>query len=918
MKQKISYLFFSFVFVLLTLGALGGKQAEAVQGNASWSTGSSVNSQMGTAFTNDYMSNVQNNLLTPSSATSRFFAPVSCGGIQVIKYDERTNARLSGAQFTIYDRWGRAIQVIQTNYNGIAETRSLPLGYYSIKETKAPTGYQLETSALSFSILRAGQFICITKCNKPLPTQTGSLKVNKVGENNQALAGAIFDVYNANNQYVGRIATNANGVATLGNLPYGTYKLIEVQAPNGYELDTTPKYVTISASSPGGVASITISNKKVVKIGSIKVNKIGENNQALAGAVFDVYNANNQYVGRITTNANGVATLGNLPYGTYKLIEVQAPTGYELDATPKYVTISASSPGGVASITISNKKVVKTGTIEVIKKDESGKLLAGAKFYVLNSKNVYVGQITTDANGVATLTNLPYDTYVLLEYEAPEGYELDQTLKYVTLSENSPNGKASITVVNKKKITTGALEVVKKDEAGKLLAGAEFEVRDANDKVVGTITTDANGIATLKDLPYGTYKIIETKAPEGYELDATPKTITISKDDPNGVISITIENKKAKTTGALEVVKKDEAGTLLAGAEFDVYNEKDELVGKITTDANGIGQLDDLPYGTYKLIETKAPEGFELDATPKTVTISKDDPNGKVSVDVINKKIELPVTGSLKITKYVKDSDPTVYLEGAVFEIYDNNNQLIGTHTTDVNGEILLNDLEPGKYYVIEVEAPPGYEQDSTFYEVTVESGKIAEVRHANIKKENLGGLKITKYAKDEFGFETDIVLPNAEFEVKDSAGTIHKGTTDTQGELFFPDLPVGEVTVTETKAPDGYEIDVATQNTKIVAETITEVTFYNQPKEELGRALVYLSSNDAKQTLHGLEYSITCTKGAAFETTVVTNKFGQISTYLPPGEYEIEPVVKGYSTASKATSFKIEANKFTIIRLTI
>lgn len=824
MKQKISYLFFSFVFVLLTLGALGVKQAEAVQGNASWSAGSSVNSQMGTAFTNDYMSNVQNNLLTPSSATSRFFAPVSCGGIQVIKYDERTNARLSGAQFTIYDRWGRAVQVIQTNYNGIAETRSLPLGYYSIKETKAPTGYQLETSALSFSILRAGQFICITKCNKPLPTQTGSLKVNKVGENNQALAGAVFDVYNANNQYVGRITTNANGVATLGNLPYGTYKLIEVQAPNGYELD----------------------------------------------------------------------------------------------ATPKYVTISASSPGGVASITISNKKVVKTGTIEVIKKDESGKLLAGAKFYVLNSKNVYVGQITTDANGVATLTNLPFDTYVLLEYEAPEGYELDQTLKYVTLSENSPNGKASITVVNKKKITTGALEVVKKDEAGKLLAGAEFEVRDANDKVVGTITTDANGIATLKDLPFGTYKIIETKAPEGYELDATPKTITISKGDPNGVISITIENKKAKTTGNLEVIKKDEAGTLLAGAEFDVYNEKDELVGKITTDANGVGQLNDLPYGTYKLIETKAPEGFELDATPKTVTISKDDPNGKVSVDVINKKIELPVTGSLKITKYVKDSDPTVYLEGAVFEIYDNNNQLIGTHTTDVNGEILLNDLEPGKYYVIEVEAPPGYEQDSTFYEVTVESGKIAEVRHANIKKENLGGLKITKYAKDEFGFETDIVLPNAEFEVKDSAGTIHKGTTDTQGELFFPDLPVGEVTVTETKAPDGYEIDVATQNTKIVAETITEVTFYNQPKEELGRALVYLSSNDAKQALHGLEYSITCTKGAAFETTVVTNKFGQISTYLPPGEYEIEPVVKGYSTASKATSFKIEANKFTIIRLTI
>lgn len=823
MKQKISYLFYSLVLIVFTISVFGGKQAEAAtQSNASWSTTSVMNNQFGgNTSSNDYLSTMQSGLPRSSQITPRFFVPKLCGGVQVIKYDDRTKARLSGAQFTIYDSFNRPVQVIQTNYNGVAETRSLPLGYYSIRETKAPAGYQLESSPMYFNLFLPGQLVCLTKCNIPLPSQKGSLKVVKTNESNQVLSGAVFDVYNANNQFVGRITTNANGIATLGNLPYGTYKLIEVKAPDGYQLDTTPRYVTVSST-------------------------------------------------------------------------------------------------GVATITIVNKKLITTGELEIVKKDENGKVLAGASFLVINSANTLVGQVTTNANGIAVVKDLPYGTYTVVEYFAPEGYELDSTPKYVTLSKTDPNGKATISVINKKKITTGALKVIKKDETGNLLAGAEFEVRDENNKVVGKITTDANGVGTLKDLPFGKYELIETKAPQGYELDATPKSVVVSKDDPNGVISVTVENRKEKTTGNLEVVKKDEAGTVLAGAEFDVYNATDQLVGKITTDANGIGQLNDLPYGTYKLIETKAPEGYELDTTPKFITLSKTDPEGKASIDIVNKKVEIPTAGSLKIVKYVKDSDPEVYLKDAVFEIYDNNNQLLGTYTTDDNGEILLEDLDPGKYYVIEIEAPPGYEQDSTFYEVTVESGKIAEVRHANIKKENLGGLKIKKYAKDEDGFETDIVLPNAEFEVTDSAGNSHKGVTDVQGELFFPDLPVGEVTITETKAPDGYELDAPTQTKKIVVEEIAEAVFYNKPKQIQGRALVYLSSNDTKQVLKGLEYSITCTKGAAFETTVVSNTFGQISIYLAPGEYEIEPTVRGYSNETTPTKFKIEANKFTIIRLTI
>ncbi|MTD38401.1 hypothetical protein GIX45_07145 [Erwinia sp. CPCC 100877] len=824
MKQKVRYLLMPFVFFILTLGIFNGKaiEAQAVSNN-NWSVGT----QQEAALADQNLAKIQEQVLTPKKATLSFFGYSNKGTLQVIKYDSKTKARLAGAQFTIYNLWGQSVQVIETNSSGIAQTNSLALGYYSIKETKAPKGYRLESSAMFFSLLRCGQKICLTKCNDKESSEKGSLQVIKKNETNEVLAGAVFNVYNSNNELVGKITTGADGTASLSGLPLGTYKLVEETAPDGYQLDTTPKYVTITSTTKTAV--ITIQNKKLV--GKIQVVKKDEAGQVLAGAIFEVFDANNNLVGTVTTNAQGIATLNDLPYGTYKLVETKAPNGYVLDQTPQYVTVS----------------------------------------------------------------------------------------------KDNPNGVASLTVTNKKEVTTGDLEIIKQDEADNRLAGAEFDVFNSSDQLVAKVTTDANGVASLSNLPFGTYKLVETKAPAGYELDAAPHSVTVSKTDPNGRVSITIINKKEVTTGDLEVIKKDEAGARLAEAEFEVYDNNNQLIGKVTTDVNGVASLSDLPFGTYKLIETKAPAGYELDATPQYVTISKDSTNGKATIEIVNREI-VPETGALKIVKYVKGSDPIAYLPGAVFEVYDQDTQLVGTYTTDANGEILLNDLEPGKYYVVEVEAPPGYEEDTTFYEVTVEAGKVAEIRHANVKKENLGSLKITKYAKDRDGFETDTVLPGAEFEIKDATGNIHKGTTDINGEIFLSDLPVGEVEIKEVKAPDGYTLDGATQTTTIAVGTIADAVFYNAPKQQQGRALVYVTSpSDRVQKLNRLEFKIKCKKGSSYETTVATNSFGQISVYLAPGEYEIIPTVtqdegltpRNYLPESSCT-FKIEANKFTVVRLSI
>ncbi|MFD2386074.1 SpaA isopeptide-forming pilin-related protein [Enterococcus rivorum] len=841
--------------------------------------------------------------------TPRFFPRPCEGKVKIAKYDSRTGARLAGAQFTIYDRYNRVVQAITTDYNGVAQT-TLPLGYYAIAETRAPAGYQLETTRRKINLCYSGQIICLSKCNVPIPVQKGCIQIIKKDESGKVLAGAVFDVYDSANRFMGTVTTNVNGIASLGNIPYGTYKIIEKKAPTGYALDSTPRYVTLSASSLNRTACITIFNKKAV--GTLGICKKDEQGVKLAGAEFNVYDSADKLVKTVTTDSNGLVLLSNLPYGTYKVIETKAPVGYVLDSTPKYVTVSKDNPNGTVILTVINKKA--TGYLWILKKDEQGVKLSGAEFKIYDSANKLVKTVTTDSNGLIVIADLPYGTYKVVETKAPAGYILDSTPKYVTISKDNLN--VVLTVTNKKAV--GTLEITKKDEAGTLLSGAEFDVYDSTDKLVKTVTTDVNGVASLADLPYGTYKVVETKAPAGYILDSTPKYVTVSKDDPNGKVVLTVVNKKA--VGTLEITKKDESGTLLSGAEFDVYDSTDKLVKTVTTDVNGVASLADLPYGTYKVVETKAPAGYILDSTPKYVTVSKDDPNGKVVLTVVNKK----AVGTLEITK--KDESGTL-LSGAEFDVYDSKDKLVKTVTTDGNGMASLADLPYGTYKVVETKAPAGYILDSTPKYVTISKDDPNGVALLEIinKKNPAGTLKIIKYANDRIGDPTTIRLSGAEFEVVDSKGAVYNVVTDSNGEVLLTDLPVGTVTVTETKAPIDYKISFTPiQTTAIVANETKELVYYNDPIWE-GRVLVLVSSSDSKLKTEGIEYEITGDNGEIY--LVRTDELGQISMNLPVGEYNIAPVKKTYSKENylaeqdilnlpRETVFEIEYKKLTVVKL--
>ncbi|MGX7039265.1 SpaA isopeptide-forming pilin-related protein, partial [Vagococcus fessus] len=392
----------------------------------------------------------------------------------------------------------------------------------------------------------------------------------------------------------------------------------------------------------------------------------------------------------------------------------------------------------------------------------------------------------------------------------------------------------------------GNINIIKTDEAtGDVLAGAEFEVRNSEGEVVDTLTTAENGKAGLKNLPLGDYTVVETKAPDGYELDDTTHPVSVVKGEGGNTVQVDITNKKSPIppvvpeleVGSLEITKTDEAtGDVLAGAEFEVTNSEGEVVDTLKTDENGKASLKNLPLGDYTIVETKAPKGYELDKTEHKVSIVSGETATPVQVDITNKKSPVPPVnpelevGSLEITK--TDEATGDVLAGAEFEVRNSEGEVVDTLKTDENGKASLGNLPLGDYTILETKAPKGYELDKTEHKISIVSGETATPVQVDITNKKspvppvnpeleVGSLEITK--TDE---ATGDVLAGAEFEVRNSEGeVVDTLKTDENGKASLGNLPLGDYTILETKAPKGYELDKTEHKISIVSgETATPV----------------------------------------------------------------------------------------------
>ncbi|PFD12600.1 hypothetical protein COD84_13430 [Bacillus cereus] len=462
-------------------------------------------------------------------------------------------------------------------------------------------------------------------------------------------------------------------------------------------------------------------NKPATEKGHLQIKKVDENDEniVLKDAKFDVIDKDNNVVATVTTNEKGIAEVKDLPLGDYFVKEINAPEGYIKVDTPVKVTIDNTN---VIELVMKNTRKVENGQFKLLKKDsESGQLLPGAKFDVIDKDGKVVETIVTDDKGEALSKQLPVGSYTLKEVEAPKGYELSSSSVSVDVEANKV---VTVDVVNKKisEKVTGQFEIVKVDaeDKTKVLSDAEFEVYK-DGKKVDTLRTDKTGKVVSQKLEPGKYTLKETKAPQGYKLLKEEIEVVV---EANKVVEVQVEN--AKELGSLQVIKKDsESGTVLAGAEFKLKNEAGQVVGEAkTTNKDGVVKFESLVPGKYTLEETKAPEGYKaLEVTVEVNVVA----NEVVKQEVMNEKAKEEITGQLEITK-VDANNTNKILAGAVFEIWKDGTK-IDTLTTNKSGKATSKELEPGDYTLKEIKAPEGYTLSDKEMKFTISNEKIEVVK---------------------------------------------------------------------------------------------------------------------------------------------------------------------------------------------
>ncbi|MEG2524683.1 MAG: SpaA isopeptide-forming pilin-related protein, partial [Oscillospiraceae bacterium] len=532
---------------------------------------------------------------------------------------------LAGGVFSIYagsSATGTPLYSgLTTNSSGIVVQGNLAAGTYTVLETQAPPGYIKASSPITLTLLlgETKQVKFINTCET-----TSGITILKVDENNLPLAGGVFSIYAGSSAtgtplYTG-LTTNSSGTVTKSGLAAGTYTVLETQAPAGFVKAPNPITITVAVGETKQVKFINTA----LRNSGIQIFKVNHNAVPLAGGVFSIY-AGSSATGtplytNLTTGSNGLVLQGNLAAGTYTVLETQAPTGYIKAPNPITVTLAASE---VKQITFTNTPAYNSG-IQIIKVDEGNLPLAGGVFSIYAGSSAtgtpLYTNLTTDSTGKVLQSGLIAGTYTVLETQAPAGYVKANVPQTVVLAVNETS---DVKFVNTREASS-AIQIIKVDQYNLPVAGAKFSIY-AGSTTTGTplytnLTTNSSGVVLQGGLAAGTYTVLETEAPAGYQKSPNPITVTVAAKETKNVNFVNTCTKSIMHLFKYDAVTHQQ----LAGAVFKVYDSAalTHEVAQATSLAGGPAVIDTLSPGTYYVKETAVPSGYLLDPNPKTVTLT--------------------------------------------------------------------------------------------------------------------------------------------------------------------------------------------------------------------------------------------------------------------------------------------------------
>ncbi len=852
--------------------------------------------------------------------------------IKMVKKDAYTGntVNVAGTTFELYDDNGskisfnimtssgmQTIDSFTTDENGcVYTTEKLLKGNYTLVETKAPDGYVLDSTPVQFTVSEdtytadgGAEFILVEKSDKAV---TGQLTVTKVGEvldeykgglyvnpdekgftyREGSLSGAKFEVYaaediytadnqkdtagNRNKHYskgelVTTLVTGTDGKATATNLPLGKYKVVEVEAPDGFVLNPDEQVVTlvyVDDKTPVVNEALTFSNdRQKVELSVSKLDS--ETRKPVAGAEFglyaakDIVNADGKVIvskdtllEKSVSDSNGlIQFVKDYPLGSYYAKEIKAPAGYA--SNDEVIDFTAAYQGqNVKSVKLSAEFLNSPTHFEFTKTDiTNGSELTGATLTVLDKNGNVVDTWTSDAREAHVIKRLVVgETYTLREEYAPYGYlkatDIQFTVKdtgevqHVNMKDEVARG--SIVVTKDGEIVSDA--TIRKEYWNNFvfnflkrnLSGVTFDVYakedilsvdglntvyyKAGDKI-STIVTDEQGIARIDNLPCGKYYLIETKTIDGFILDNTPIEADISYIDQNTNVvyaGMNVTNERQKVQ--ISVIKTDsETKKVLEGAVFGLFTKKDIVnadgkvivnadtqIEKAVTGKDGkVTFTSDLPLGQYYVKELEAPAGYVK--SDKVIDVDATYKGDNVKVIELEAAFEnIPIKVEFSKTDITGEKE----LPGAKLSVIDSEGKIVESWISEAGKSHVIERLPVGKYTLREESAPYGYK---VAVDVTFEITETSEIQKVIMKDEQAVGRIIINKTDSVTGSPIEGVV----FEIRDKDGKVLDTlTTDKNGYAESKLLPICtynkdgsykediHYTVIETKAANGYILD--------------------------------------------------------------------------------------------------------------
>ena len=773
----------------------------------------------------------------------------------------------------------------------------------------------------------------------------------------------------AKDTLVKTVTTDKNGEAVIKDLPLGKYRVKETKAPSGFVLNPDSQEVSFiykDQNTPEIEEKLEFSNERQ-KVELSVEKQDAETGKVLKGATFGLYNKEaissgdkvivkaDTLLQEITSNEKGKAAFTlDLPLGRYYVKELQAPAGYV--SSDEILEFDATYQGqDVKTIKLKSVKKNRPTTVEVTKADiTTGTELDGASMSVLDKDGNVIDSWTSVKDSPHVIKRLQVGkTYILREELAPYGY-LRATDVEFTISDTAEVQKVKMEdevpvarlLVNKKGefldsvslldnakgmiehlfnyVTGNLTDVTFNVYAAEAIRAADGVSADyyAADELVGSITTDGNGIAQMDNLPLGRYYIVEKETSHGYVLDNEPRYVDLTyRDQDTPLVTYSADWQNARQRVQVEVLKKEkDSDKVLSGAIFGLYAAddivsskgkvllaKDTLIELKTTDEDGkIQFVADLPVDSrYYIKELAAPDGYVTDQEPQEFTFEYQGSGTSVAEYAFTFEDEQT---TVELSK--ADLTDKKELPGASLKVTDEDGNTVDEWVSKEEAHIIKGLIVGKKYKMTETKPADGYVTAESI-EFTVENTKEVQ------KHQMLDDVTKVEISKKDITDSSEV--PGAKLIILDKDGKKVESWTSTDKPHMVEKLPVGEYTLREEQAPDGYLIAEDVKFTVKDTGKVQKVKM--KDAHPYGKLVIKKTDSTSKSALSGAEFELREKESGKVVEKLVTDKTGTAkSGKIPIATYKngkVEKTVKyilvetkapnGYELSSKKEEIRFE-----------